>query len=93
MDLLGFVSSFKCCNNFPLKIYFSKSNFLEVYAVVYFICVLWYLEHTWRCQCLLHLAYVLDICMYCGVWSTHGAVYVFAICTWSAPDAGGERPL
>ena len=33
MDLLSFMSSFKCCKNFPLKINFSESNFLEVYAV------------------------------------------------------------
>ena len=36
MDLLSFMSSFKCCKNFPLKINFSKSNFLEVYAVVHY---------------------------------------------------------
>ena len=36
MDLLSFMSSFKCCKNFPLKINFSGSNFLEVYAVVHY---------------------------------------------------------
>ena len=36
MDLLSFMSSFKCCKNFPLKINFSESNFLEVYAVVHY---------------------------------------------------------
>ena len=37
MDLLSFMISFKCYKNFPLKINFSESNFLEVYAVVYYI--------------------------------------------------------
>ena len=36
-DLLSFMSSFKCCKNFPLKINFSESNFLEVYAVVHYM--------------------------------------------------------
>ena len=27
MDLLSFMSSFKCCKNFPLNINFSESNF------------------------------------------------------------------
>ena len=36
MDSLGFMSSFKCCKNFPLKINFSESNFFEVYAVVHY---------------------------------------------------------
>ena len=35
MDLLSFTSSFKCCKNFPLKINFSESIFLDVYAVVH----------------------------------------------------------
>ena len=30
------MSSFKCCKNFSLKINFSESNFLEVYAVVHY---------------------------------------------------------
>ena len=34
MDLPSFMSSFKCCKNFPLKANFSESNFFEVYAVV-----------------------------------------------------------
>ena len=38
MDLLSFMCSFKCCKNFPLKINFSESNFLEVYAVVHYKC-------------------------------------------------------
>ena len=37
MDLLSFMSSFKCSKNFPLKINFSDSNFLEIYAVVHYI--------------------------------------------------------
>ena len=36
MDLLSFMSSFKCCKFFPLIINFSVSNFLEVYAVVHY---------------------------------------------------------
>ena len=40
MDLLSFMSSFKCCKNFPLKINFSESNIFEVYAVVHYISVL-----------------------------------------------------
>ena len=36
MDLLSFMSSFKCCKKFSLKINFSESNFLEVYAVVHY---------------------------------------------------------
>ena len=36
MDLLSFMSSFKCCKNFPLKIIFSKSNYFEVYAIVHY---------------------------------------------------------
>ena len=36
--LLSFMSSFKCCKNFLTKINFSESNFLEVYAVVHYIC-------------------------------------------------------
>ena len=42
MDLLSFMSSFKCCKNFPLKINFFESNFLEVYAVVHYtskVCI------------------------------------------------------
>ena len=31
------MSSFKCCKNFSLKINFSESNILEVYAVVHYI--------------------------------------------------------
>ena len=38
MDLLSFMSSFKCCKNFPLKIHFSESNFLEVYADMHYSC-------------------------------------------------------
>ena len=38
MDLLSFMCSFKCCKNFSLKKYFSESNFLEVYAVVHYMC-------------------------------------------------------
>ena len=38
--LAQFMSSFKCCKNFPLKINFSESNFLEVYAVVHYIYLL-----------------------------------------------------
>ena len=36
MDLLSFVCSFKCCKNFLLKINFSESNFLDVYAVAHY---------------------------------------------------------
>ena len=40
MDLLSFMSSFKCCKNFPLKIHYSESYFLEVYAVVHYIDII-----------------------------------------------------
>ena len=40
MHLLSFMSSFKCCKNFPLKINFSESTFLEVYAVVHYMNLL-----------------------------------------------------
>ena len=36
MDLLSFMSSFKCCKNFPLNINFSESKLLEVDAVVHY---------------------------------------------------------
>ena len=42
--------------------------------------VLCCLECTWCCQCLLHLACVLAICMCCGAWSAPGAVS--SCCTW-----------
>ena len=35
MNLLSFMSSFEC-KNYPLRINFSGSNFLEVYAVVHY---------------------------------------------------------
>ena len=31
------MSSFQYCKNFPLKLIFSESNFLEIYAVVHCI--------------------------------------------------------
>ena len=43
MDLLSFMSSLRCCKNFPLKINFSESNFLEVYAVVNYIATMTFL--------------------------------------------------
>ena len=39
------------------------------------VCLL----RMWCCQCLLHLSYVLAICVYCGAWSSPSAVYVLAI--------------
>ena len=43
-------------------------------------CVLWCLLRTWCCHYLLHLSYVLAICMCCGAWSAPGAVS--SCCTW-----------
>ena len=44
----------------------------EPYVLLYMLLhvyVLWCLLRTWCCQCLLHLSYVLAICMCCGAWS------------------------
>ena len=51
MDLLSFMSSFKCCKNFPLKINFSESNIFEVYAVVHYISVLVCVLLLFVCEC------------------------------------------
>ena len=51
MDLLNFMSSFKCCKNFPLKINFSESNIFEVYAVVHYISVLVCVLLLFVCEC------------------------------------------
>ena len=62
----------------------------ELAALVVCVCVLWCLERTCCCQCLLHLSYVLAICKCCGAWSTPGAVIAaLSICVmfcgaWSA---------
>ena len=40
MDLLSFITVFKYCKNLPLKMNFSESNFLDVYAVVYYKVVI-----------------------------------------------------
>ena len=40
MDLLSFITVFKCFKNLPLKMNFTESNFLDVYAVVYYKVVI-----------------------------------------------------
>ena len=38
IDLLSFMSSFKCYKNFPLKIKFFDSNFFDFYTVAHYTC-------------------------------------------------------
>ena len=62
-----------------LGVHLVLSVLAELGICVGYMYVLWCLECTWCCQCLLNLAYVLAICMCCGAWS--------------APGARGEWPL
>ena len=55
-----------------------------------YVCVLRFLERTWCCQCLLHLAYVLAIC---GAWSAPMCWLYVLWGAWHIPGARGEWPL
>ena len=78
------------CHGQVCIVVFVVSVLAALVVCVAYMYVLWCLERTWCCQCLLHLAYVLALCgAWSAIWQMHHMIIprdVFAICgAWSAP--------